>query len=319
MNKRPADDLPPAVLLMGPTATGKTEVAMALARRMPVALISVDSAQVYRGLDVGSAKPDAETLNRFPHSLIDIRNPEETYSAADFAADAEVAIKAAREAGRLPVLVGGTIMYFRALVYGLDPMPAADPAVRSAVADQARQQGWPALHAELARQDPDSAARIRPNDPQRIQRALEILRLTGRGPSTFHRDNRIPRLDSLRLVLAASDRHILHERIGRRFQHMLESGLVEEVAGLRARPGLTVGHPSMRSVGYRQVWQHLDGEFDLREAGSRATAATRQLAKRQLTSLRQFQRTLWYDPGQKRTIDLIFRQVGEFEKRVGKH
>ncbi len=318
MIERAADRLPPAVLLMGPTAAGKTEVAMALAQRMPVSLISVDSAQVYRGLDIGSAKPDAETLNRFPHALIDIREPEQTYSAADFAADAGVAIRAAHEDGRLPVLVGGTTMYFRALVYGLDPMPSADPAMRAVIAEEARQRGWPALHAELSDKDPVAAGRIRPNDPQRIQRALEILRLTGRGPSTFHRDNRIPRLDSLRLVLTASDRHVLHDRIGQRFQTMLEAGLVDEVAGLRRRPGLTLDHPSMRSVGYRQVWQCLDGEFDLEQARRRATAATRQLAKRQLTSLRQFQRTLWYDPGRKRTIDLIFRQVGEFEKRVGK-
>jgi tRNA dimethylallyltransferase len=318
MTGRAADRLPPAVLLMGPTAAGKTEVAMMLAQRMAVSLISVDSAQVYRGLDVGAAKPDAETLRRFPHALIDIREPEATYSAAEFAADAADAIRAARAAGKVPVLVGGTTMYFRALVYGLDPMPAANQELRAEIAAEAQRYGWSALHAELAQHDPESGARIRVNDPQRIQRAVEILRLTGRGPSAFHRDNRIPRLDSLRLVLTASDRHVLHERIGRRFGRMLEAGLVEEVAGLRRRPGLRLDHPSMRSVGYRQVWQHLDGQFGLDEAERRATAATRQLAKRQLTALKQFQRTLWHDPGQKRTIDLIFRQVGEFERRVGK-
>ncbi len=318
MSEPAADRLPPAVLLMGPTAAGKTEVAMALAQRMAVSLISVDSAQVYRGLDIGSAKPDAETLSRFPHALIDIRDPEETYSAADFASDAAVAIRAARESGRLPVLVGGTTMYFRALVYGLDPMPSADAELRAEIAAEAEQRGWPSLHAELARHDPESGARIRPNDPQRIQRAIEILRLTGRGPSAFHRDNRVPQLDCLRLVLTASDRHVLHQRIAGRFRKMLDAGLVEEVTALRRRPELTLEHPSMRSVGYRQVWQHLDGEFGLDEAERRATAATRQLAKRQLTSLRQFQRGLWHDPRQKRTIDLIFRQVGEFERRVHK-
>jgi tRNA dimethylallyltransferase len=302
---------------MGPTAAGKTEVAMALARRLPVSLISVDSAQVYRGLDIGSAKPDPATLNRFPHALIDIRDPEQTYSAADFAADAARAMKAAHQQGRLPVLVGGTTLYFRALLYGLDPMPAADPEVREAIAGEARRSGWAGLHAELARHDPVAGARIRPNDPQRIQRALEILRLTGKGPSAFQRDNRIPRFESLRLVLTAADRGILHERMARRFELMLEGGLVEEVAGLRRRSGLTLDHPSMRSVGYRQLWQHLDGVFDLAEAGRKAVAATRQLAKRQLTSLRQVQAALWHDPGRERTIDLIFRQVGEFERRVG--
>ncbi len=318
MTARAADRLPPAVLLMGPTAAGKTEVAMALAQRMAVSLISVDSAQVYRGLDIGSAKPDAETLRRFPHALLDIREPEATYSAADFAADAADAIRASRESGRVPVLVGGTTLYFRALVYGLDPMPAADQEVRREIAAEADRRGWSALHAELARHDPESGARIRANDPQRIQRAIEILRLTGRGPSAFHRDNRIPRLDSLRLVLTASDRHVLHERIGQRFGKMLNAGLVEEVNDLRRRPDLALDHPSMRSVGYRQVWQYLDGQFGLEEAERRATAATRQLAKRQLTSLKQWQRALWHDAGQKRTIDLIFRQVGEFERRVEK-
>jgi len=318
MSEPAVDRIPPAVLLMGPTAAGKTEVAMALAQRMAVSLISVDSAQVYRGLDIGSAKPDTKTLSRFPHALIDIREPEETYSAADFAADAAAAIRAARESGRLPVLVGGTTMYFRALVYGLDPMPAADADLRADIAREAERVGWPALHAELARHDPGSGERIRINDPQRIQRAVEILRLTGQGPSAFHRDNRVPQLDSLRLVLTASDRHVLHQRIAGRFRKMLDAGLVDEVTALRQRPGLTLDHPSMRSVGYRQVWQYLDGEFGLDEVERRATAATRQLAKRQLTSLRQFQRALWHDPGQKRTIDLIFRQVGEFERRVEK-
>lgn len=317
MSEKSPDHLPPAVMLMGPTAAGKTEAAMALARRFPVSLISVDSAQVYRGLDIGSAKPDVETLAEFPHALIDIRDPEETYSAADFAVDAAAAIRRAHQNKRLPVLVGGTMLYFRALIYGLDPMPRADAGVRAAIAQEAARIGWEKLHAELARHDPEAAGRIRPNDPQRIQRALEVLRLSGRGPSAFHRDNRLPRLDSLRLVLTPSDRSLLHERIDRRFGQMLAEGLVEEVAALRARPSLTSQHASMRSVGYRQVWQHLEGEFGLEEARRRSTAATRQLAKRQLTALRQMQRALWHDPGYLRTIDLIFRQVGVFQERVG--
>jgi tRNA dimethylallyltransferase len=312
------DRLPPAVMLMGPTAAGKTEVAMALARRFPVSLISVDSAQVYRGLDIGAAKPDADTLAEFPHALIDIREPDDTYSAADFSRDAAAAIRSAHEEKSLPVLVGGTTLYFRALIYGLDQMPAANAGVRASIAEEAAQHGWKALHAELARHDPEAAGRIRINDPQRIQRALEVLRVSGRGPSAFHRDNRVPRLDSLRLVLTPANRSLLHERIERRFGQMLDEGLVEEVAELRKRTSLTPVHASMRSVGYRQLWQHLDGEFSLDEAGRRAIAATRQLAKRQLTALRQMQRALWHDPGYLRTIDLIFRQVGDFQERVGK-
>lgn len=304
--------IPPAVLLMGPTAAGKTAVALALARRFPVGLISVDSAQVYRGLDIGSAKPNRQTLDSFPHELIDIRDPEQSYSAADFAVDAEAAIRRIHAGGRLPVLAGGTMLYFRALLYGLDPLPAADPAMRKAIAADAERLGWPALHAELARHDPAAAAVIRPADIQRIQRGIEILRLTGRGPSAHHRHSRVPRLASLRLVLALRDRHILHERIEQRFDDMLETGLIDEVRRLRERPGLSVDHPAMRSVGYRQVWQFLDGKGDLAECRQRALAASRQLAKRQLTALRQTGGALWHDSLQKRTIDLIFRQVGDF-------
>ncbi|QOC21663.1 tRNA (adenosine(37)-N6)-dimethylallyltransferase MiaA [Wenzhouxiangella sp. AB-CW3] len=312
------ESLPPALLLTGPTAAGKTGVALALARRFPVALISVDSAQVYRGLDIGSAKPDAATQARFPHALIDIREPEQTYSAADFVADAAAQMRAAAGAGQLPVLVGGTTLYLRALLYGLDPMPAANSGLRRDIAAEADRRGWQALYDELTVADPRAAERIRPNDTQRIQRGIEVLRLTGRGPSAFHRENRIARFDSLRLVLTAGNRRELHERIARRFDAMLAEGLVEEVANLRRRPELSVDHPAMRSVGYRQVWQHLDGLFSLDQARQRALAATRQLAKRQLTSLRQLGRALWHDPRQQRTINLIFRQVGQFEKRAAR-
>ncbi|NBB91714.1 MAG: tRNA (adenosine(37)-N6)-dimethylallyltransferase MiaA [Gammaproteobacteria bacterium] len=301
---------------MGPTAAGKTAAAFALHERFPVELVSVDSAQVYRGLDIGSAKPDAATLARHPHALIDIREPEATYSAADFAADAGAEIRRIHEAGRWPVLVGGTMLYYRALLFGLDPLPPADPALRRIIAAEAEERGWRALHAELGRHDPAAAAAIRPADTQRIQRALEILRLTGRGPSAHHGHNRLPRLETLRLVLTPRDRHILHERIVRRFDAMLEQGFIEEVERLRARPGLTGAHASMKSVGYRQVWWSLDDGRDPAECRHRAVAATRQLAKRQLTALRGMTGTLWHDSLRERTIDLIFRQVGEFFARA---
>lgn len=304
---------------MGPTAAGKTAAAFALRDRFPVELVSVDSAQVYRGLDIGSAKPDAATLARYPHSLIDIRDPADTYSAAEFAADAEAEIGRIHAAGRWPVLVGGTVLYYRALLYGLDPLPPADPGLRRILADEARARGWPALHAELAQHDPAAAAGIRPADTQRIQRALEILRLTGEGPSAHHAHNRLPRMNALRLVLTPRDRHILHERIATRFDEMLAAGFVEEVQRLRARPGLSPDHASMKCVGYRQAWAYLEGAQDMDECRQKSLAATRQLAKRQLTSLRGLPGTLWHDSLQQRTIEMIFRQVGGFfaQYRVG--
>lgn len=309
--------LPPAILVMGPTAAGKTAAAFALHERFPVELVSVDSAQVYRGLDIGTAKPDRATLERHPHALIDVRDPEATYSAADFVRDAEAEIRRIHAAGRWPVLVGGTMLYYRALVYGLDPMPPADAALRGAIAAEARERGWRALHAELARHDPVTAEAIGPGDPQRIQRALEVLRLTGRGPSAFHAHNRLPRLDALRLVLTPRDRHVLHERIGMRFDDMLAQGLIAEVERLRSRPGLTADHAAMRSVGYRQAWLHLDGALSSDQWRHSAVAATRQLAKRQLTALRRMSGALWHDSLQKRTIELIFRQVGGFLRDCG--
>lgn len=311
-NGFPQRPLPPVIFLMGPTAAGKTAAAFALCDRLPVELISVDSAQVYRGLDIGSAKPDAATLARYPHALIDIREPEETYSAADFAVDAAAEIRRIHAAGRWPVLVGGSMLYYRALLYGLDPMPSADPTLRQLIADEARERGWPALHAELARHDSAAAAAIQPTDSQRIQRATEILRLTGKGPSAHHGRNRLPRLQTLRLVLAPRHRHILHERIEKRFAQMLAQGLVAEVERLRARPGLSAAHASMKSVGYRQIWSFLEGVGSLADCRHAAVAATRQLAKRQLTALRRMPAALWYDSLQERTIDLIVRQTGDF-------
>ena len=297
---------------MGPTAAGKTALAMAMSDQLPLALISVDSAQVYRGMDIGSAKPDAATLDRYPHALIDIREPEHAYSAADFVADAEAAMRAAFEQGKLPLLVGGTNLYFRALLYGLDDLPAAEPELRARIARQAEQQGWAALHRRLTERDPDTARNIRPSDPQRIQRALEVLELTGLGLHAHHQQPRLPRFLSLRLVVTAASRARLHARIVERSRLMLAQGLIEELERLRQRPGLQADHPAMRSVGYRQVWEYLDGAVSEAELPARMAAATRQLAKRQLTGLRKFGQTLWYDPEYRLTTDRVIRQAAVF-------
>lgn len=304
--------LPPAVLLMGPTAAGKTGLAMAIHDQLPVSLISVDSAQVYRGLDVGSAKLDSDTLARYPHALIDIREPEQAYSAAEFVADAEAAMREAAALGKLPLLVGGTTLYFRALLYGLDDLPAADPDVRARLARRAQALGWASLHRELAERDPETARRVRPTDPQRIQRALEVLELTGVGLSAHHRQPRQPRFSSLRLVLTSSSRERLHARIAQRADSMLRGGLIEEVVALRRRSGLNADTPAMRSVGYRQVWEYLEGREELPELRARVLAATRQLAKRQLTGFRKFSRTLWYDSDTRASVRMVTRQVEAF-------
>jgi len=285
----------PAVFLMGPTASGKTEVALHLAQRLPVELISVDSAQVYRGLDIGTAKPDRATRARFPHHLIDIVEPEDAYSAGRFRQDALAAMAAVRARGRMPLLVGGTMLYFRALAHGLAPMPPADAAVREALAHEAHARGLAALHAELAEVDPAAAARIHPNDPQRIQRALEVWRLAGRPISAYQG----PSGDGLagpilRLAVAPPDRERLHERIAARFDAMLERGLVGEVETLLQRARMQRDLPAMRAVGYRQVAAYLAGELDRTGMRERAIVATRQLAKRQLTWLRGTDDVEWY-------------------------
>lgn len=272
---------------MGPTASGKTAVALALADRFPVALISVDSAQVYRDMDIGTAKPDAATLARHPHRLIDLISPEESYSAARFRADALAAMADISASGRVPLLVGGTMLYFRALIQGLAELPPADAAVRAALDAEAAERGWPALHAELALCDPRTAARLAPRDGQRIQRALEVFRVSGRPLSDWHAQTTgIPlpwRL--LSLSLRADDRSELHARIARRFDAMLLAGLEDELTRLRARYTLSVDLPSMRSVGYRQVWEAQDGLIPRQEMRDRGIYATRQLAKRQMTWL----------------------------------
>ena len=277
----------PLLCIMGPTASGKTDLAITVAEALGGELISVDSALVYRGLDIGSAKP------AYPHHLIDICDPAEVYSAARFVSDARVAIDAIRQRGRRPILVGGTMLYYRALLRGLAPMPAADPELRADLETQAAGEGWPALHAELARLDPVSAARIHPNHSQRILRALELCRLTGRPASAIHTETPDPALPSLCVALAPVDRATLHTRIASRLQVMLAAGFVEEVAALRARGDLHPGLPSMRAVGYRQIWDYLDGAIDRDRAVERARAATRQLAKRQLTWLRSWPQLSW--------------------------
>ncbi len=277
--------------LAGPTASGKTAAALAVAQRLPVEIISVDSALVYRGMDIGTAKPSAAELAAVPHHLIDIRDPLQAYSAAMFVADATRLIGEIQARGRRPLLVGGTMLYFKALFDGLDAMPAADPAVRARIAADAQQRGWPALHAALAAVDPTTAQRLAPNDSQRIQRALEVWHTTGQPLSAFHVRDKAGapdgpvRPDAL-ISLEPQDRAWLHARIAQRFDAMLAAGFVDEVRALRARGDLSADLPSMRCVGYRQAWESLDGTYPMAALRERGIAATRQLAKRQITWLR---------------------------------
>jgi tRNA dimethylallyltransferase len=284
---------PPVPMLLGPTASGKTAIALRLAEHLPIEIVSVDSALVYRGMDIGTAKPDAAERAAVPHHLLDLIEPTEAYSAARFVRDARAAIAAIRSRGRLPLLVGGTMLYAKALAEGLDDLPAADPAVRARLEDEARSLGWPALHARLAEVDPATAARLAPHDAQRIQRALEVWLLTGEPMSARLRTpeptaGEAPRtgLRVVRIALEPSVRATLHARIAERFEHMLRRGLLDEVRALRARGDLDAAMPSMRCVGYRQAWEHLDGRYDAASLRERGIAATRQLAKRQLTWLR---------------------------------
>jgi tRNA dimethylallyltransferase len=280
---------PPAIFLMGPTASGKTALAVSLIERFPLEIISVDSALVYRGMDIGTAKPDAATLARAPHHLLDIRDPTETYSAAAFCDDARRLMADIVARGKVPLLVGGTMLYFRALLQGLDDLPRADAALRRELGAEAAARGWPALHAKLAEVDPLTAARLAPNDSQRIGRALEIFRLTGT-PMSAQLDRAQSELPYrvLQLALIPSDRAVLHQRIAARFDAMLAEGLVDEVDTLRRSCVLKPDLPSMRAVGYRQAWAYLDGDIDLKTLREQGIAATRQLAKRQLTWLRSW-------------------------------
>lgn len=272
--------------LMGPTGAGKTAAALALAAEYPIDIISVDSAQVYRGLDIGTAKPTLAEREAVPHWLLDMIDPAQAYSAARFAVDAQAAIEATLARGRLPLLVGGTMLYARALVSGLDDLPPAEPALRAHLEEQAAAHGWPAMHARLADLDPTTAARLPPTDSQRIQRALEVVLLTGTPLSAMQHQLRGPARPARFISLEPQDRSWLHQRLEQRFRNMVAAGLLDEVRSLHQRADLHPNLPAVRSVGYRQVWAHLDGDGDLDLMHDRAVAATRQLAKRQLTWLR---------------------------------
>ncbi|HEV2268241.1 MAG TPA: tRNA (adenosine(37)-N6)-dimethylallyltransferase MiaA [Steroidobacteraceae bacterium] len=288
----------PVYLLTGPTGTGKSDWAIRLAEAAPVEIVSVDSALVYRGLDIGTAKPARELRARLPHHLIDICDPAESYSAGRFVTDAMAAISAAHARHRVPLLVGGTMLYLRALLTGLAPLPQASAELRREIDERAERAGWPALHAELARLDPEAAARINRNDSQRIQRALEVCRATGRRLSELQRATVSP-LAGMPLkawALAPRNRPMLHQRLAQRFHAMMSAGFLDEVRALHRRGDLSARHSSMRAVGYRQLWAHLEGEYGLAEAVEQGIAATRQLAKRQLTWMRAETAPCWLDP-----------------------
>jgi tRNA dimethylallyltransferase len=294
---------------MGPTASGKTDLAVSLVERLPFELISVDSALVYRDMDIGTAKPDAETLARAPHRLIDIIDPAEAYSASRFRQEALEAMAEITAAGRIPLLVGGTMLYFRALQQGLSRLPEADAEVRARIEAEAAVRGWRALHARLAEVDPEAAARIHPNDPQRLSRALEVYELSGRPMSELWREGQQQALPYrlVKMVVAPDQRAVLHERIARRFHLMLQQGFVEEVEALYRRGDLGPEMPSIRCVGYRQVWQYLDGELSYDEMSEKGIVATRQLAKRQFTWLRSEQELQWFATFDSRLLEKVLK------------
>lgn len=299
--------LPPAIFLMGPTAAGKTDLAIELAKVLPCELISVDSALVYRGMDIGTAKPSKALLAEYPHRLIDILDPAEAYSAADFRRDALQAMAEISARGNIPLLVGGTMLYYKALVEGLADMPAADPDVRAQIEEEAARLGWQALHEQLAVIDPESAARIHPNDPQRLSRALEVYRVSGQSMTALRQQQSAQSTEAAasglqqlpytvaNLAIAPANRQVLHRRIEQRFTLMLEQGFIDEVVALRERSDLHAGLPSIRAVGYRQVWDYLDGKLTSAEMRERGIIATRQLAKRQFTWLRSWTDLHWLD------------------------
>jgi tRNA dimethylallyltransferase len=297
---------------MGPTASGKTALAIELVQRLPLEIVSVDSAQIYKTMDIGTGKPDAKTLTLAPHRLIDFLDPLESYSAARFCEDARREMADIRAAGKVPLLVGGTMLYFKALRDGLASMPAADERVRADILNQASAEGWAAIHTELAAVDPIAASRIHPNDPQRLQRALEVFRVSGRSLSDWQA-MQSPLPDGgdafVFLSIQPADRSVLHQRIERRFRQMLEDGLVEEVEALYARGDLGPELPSVRSVGYRQVWQYLSQEVGFDGMVERGIIATRQLAKRQITWLRSWPSLQNFDSDDKNLIDGVIRSI----------
>ena len=310
----------PVLALTGPTGTGKTDWALRLAAVLPLEVVSVDSALVYRGLDIGTAKPARALRERVPHHLIDICEPTEIYSAGRFVDDALTLIAAIHARGRLPLLVGGTMLYFRALIRGIAPLPQASPELRQSIDERAAREGWPALHAELARLDPQSAARIHPNDPQRIQRALEVRYATGRPISELQAATHSPLGDTPlgAWALVPANRDTLSARLELRFDEMMRLGFLDEVRGLRARGDLTPTHPAVRAVGYRQLWEHLDGQFPLPEAVRRGIIATRQLAKRQMTWIRSDPGLTWVDPHSSGAYERWSENVVEWLRPFGR-
>lgn len=313
-------DKPTVIFLMGPTASGKTDLAISLAKVLPVDVISVDSALVYKGMDIGSAKPSLDELAQCPHRLIDIRDPADPYSAADFRADALLAIEEIVASGRIPLLVGGTMLYFKALLEGLAEMPSADQSVRAEIEREAQLYGWPHIHAKLAAVDPVSAERIHPNHSQRLSRALEVYRVSGKTMTQMRAEQQSDPLadhyNIIQLAISPRERPTLHARIALRFEKMLELGVIAEVEALRARGDLHLDLPSMRAVGYRQVWEHLDGLMDREEMIERGVIATRQLAKRQYTWLHGWTGLNWVytqsEQGDMLDNDNILQQALQF-------
>lgn len=291
------NNLPPAIMLMGPTASGKTALAVELCRRFPCDIISVDSVLVYRGMDIGTAKPDADLLREAPHRLLDIRDVTQAYSAGEFRADALREMEQITRAGRIPLLVGGTMLYFRALEQGIADLPSADADLREQLEQEGRDVGWAQMHERLQQVDPVAAKRIHPNDPQRIQRALEIYMLTGKSMTQWFAEAKTSPADYrfTKLILAPENRAILHERINTRFDVMLAQGFIDEVKGFYQRADVHADLPAMRAVGYRQIWQYLEGNYDVAEMRERGVIATRQYAKRQFTWLRSEENAQWFD------------------------
>ena len=307
-----AEHQSPIVCLMGPTASGKTELAVTLLRHFPMDIISVDSALVYKDMDIGTAKPDASVLAEAPHRLIDFLDPAESYSAAQFRSDALQEIEAIVGSGRIPLLVGGTMLYFRALLEGLSELPAADEMIRARLEEEAAEKGWQVLHQRLAEVDPQAAKRIHPNDPQRIQRALEVYEISGVPMSQWQQQGKqqaaLP-YRVIKLALIPSDRKYLHEVIARRFQRMLQAGLIKEVQALHDRRDLDLSKPAMRAVGYRQVWEYLDGKLSYEQMIEKGIIATRQLAKRQHTWLRSEQNLVVFDSLAPNVDELVLKYL----------